>query len=89
MKIMSKKQYEKLQQCMVELQLDLDEERKDNLTYKAQVEALLKARKELEEASIRISNDLYESNKEIKRLKTLLTKNGIKYKKEDKNGKRN
>ena len=89
MKILSNKKYEKFQQDMVNLQLDLNDAMEDNKTLEAQVSSLLKMNKELEEANIDKYNKCYEQSKEIKRLKQLLTRNGINYKKEDKNGKGN
>ena len=84
MKIMSKKQYEKLQQAMVDLQMDLNDAREDNKTLEAQVKYLQDQLK----ANEQLTSELYDKNKEIKKLKTLLTKNKINYKKEDKDGRK-
>lgn len=77
MKILSKKQYEKLQQAMVNLQMDLNDAREDNKTLEAQVKYLQDTYK-----------DYDDKNKEIKRLKQLCTRNKINYKKEDKDGRK-
>ena len=44
--------------------------------------------KVLEADNIELAAMISERDKEIKRLKTLCTKNGVKYKKEDKNGRK-
>jgi len=81
MKIMSKKQYEKMQQCMVDLQMDLNQAKEENAILEKQVEYL---------RGIVKANELLTSNKdkEIKRLKQLCTRNNVNYKKEDKDGRK-
>ena len=49
---------------------------------------LQKQMKVLESDNIELASMISERDKEIKRLKTLCTKNGVKYKKEDKNGRK-
>lgn len=81
MKIMSKKTYEKLQQCLTELQMDYTDAKDQIDLYNQQVaylqDQLNFANNKLEQ----LGWDLNDKNKEIKKLKTLLTKNGIEYKK--------
>lgn len=84
MKILSKKKYEKLQQAMVNLQMDLNDAKEDNKTLEAQVKYL----QDQVKANEQLTSELYDKNKEIKRLKTLLTKNKINYKKDDKDGRK-
>lgn len=81
MKIMSKKTYEKLQQCLTELQMDYSDAKDQMDLYNNQVAYL---QDEINLAYNKIEQlgwDIDDKNKEIKRLKTLLTKNGIEYKK--------
>lgn len=84
MKILSKKKYEKLQQCLVDLQMDINDAHEQMDLYLKQVaylqDELNYANNKLEQFEIIIE----EKNKEIKRLKTLMTKNGVSYKKEEK-----
>lgn len=84
MKILSSKKYEKLQQCLTELQMDINDAHEQMDLYLKQVAYLQDqtnyANNKLEQFEIIIDD----KNKEIKRLKTLLTKNGINYKKEEK-----
>lgn len=53
----------------------------ENVNYQKQI-------KILEADNIELAAMISERDKEIKRLKTLCTKNGVKYKKEDKNGRK-
>lgn len=53
----------------------------ENVNYQKQM-------KVLEADNIELAAMISERDKEIKRLKTLCTKNGVKYKKEDKNGRK-
>lgn len=87
MKIISKKKWEEMNQKIVDIQMDLNESRQDNKTYFAQVEALRKqntnikaenesCHKEIEN----IANQLVDKDKEVRKLKALLTKNKIDYK---------
>jgi capsule polysaccharide export protein KpsE/RkpR len=84
MKILSSKKYEKLQQCLVDLQMDINDAHEQMDLYLKQVaylqDELNYANNKLEQFGIIIE----EKNKEIKRLKTLMTKNGVSYKKEAK-----
>lgn len=82
MKIISNKKYEKLQQTLVDLQLDLNEAYEDNKTYNMQVEHLLEEKRILLADNQKMECDILDYKKEIKKLKTLLTKNKIEYKKE-------
>ena len=83
-KIMTKKKYEKLQQCLVDLQMDINDAHEQMELYLKQVaylqDELNYANNKIEQLGIIID----EKNKEIKRLKTVMTKNGISYKKEKK-----
>lgn len=96
MKIMSSKKYEELSQQLVDLGMDNAKLFEDEKTYISQVNYLRDALSKIDENLMRCNNDLAklecdndDLKKEIKRLKTLLTKNKIDYKKENKNGKRN
>ena len=79
---MTKKKYEKLQQCLVDLQMDLNDYREQMDLYLKQVaylqDELNYANNKIEQLGIIID----EKNKENKRIKTVMTKNGISYKKE-------
>ena len=85
MKILSKKKYEKLQQCLTNLQMDMNDAHEQMDLYLKQVaylqDQLNYTNNKLEQLEIIIDD----KNKEIKRLKTLMTKNGVSYKKEAKN----
>lgn len=70
-KILSKRKYEDMQQEIIDYHCDKTTWREDEKTYLKQVEYL--------------QSKIKENEKEIKRLKGLLTKNGVKYKKEEKN----
>jgi len=89
MKILSKKSYEKLQQCMTNLQMDLNDAHEQLKLYDEQVKYLRNLHSDNTTVVNNLTDLVSEKNKEIRKLKTLLTKNGISYKKEDKNGKRN
>lgn len=90
MKILSKKKYEKLKEDFTQLQLDLNQSKEDNLTYKKQVEYLWDTNREINTTNIKLEYDIADLKKEIQRLKTILTKNNIPYKKENKkDGERN
>lgn len=88
MKILSKKNYEKLQQCLTNLQMDMNDANEQMDLYLKQVaylqDQLNYTNNKLEQLEIIIDD----KNKEIKRLKTLLTKNKISYKKENNNGRK-
>lgn len=97
MKILTNKKYEELMQTITDLQMEYASSKHDNSTYYEQVEYLRKANNKLaDKCSLfeQLSNDcvkydceIKELKKEIRNLKSLLTKNGIEYKKEKKNGK--
>lgn len=87
MKILSKKKYNKLQECLTELQMDYADAKDQMKIYDEQVNYLQNKLNTTLNDLEKVSLDLEDKNKEIKRLKTLLTKNGIIYKKEVKNGK--
>lgn len=87
MKILSKKKYNKLQECLTELQMDYADAKDQMKIYDEQVNYLQNKINTTLNDLEKVSLDLEDKNKEIKRLKTLLTKNGIIYKKEVKNGK--
>lgn len=87
MKIISRKKYEKINQQMVDLQMDLNQALDDEKKYLKQVNYL---QNEIEKEK-KVSNDfskvieedfvIIEGQKDtIKKLKTLLTKNKIDYK---------
>jgi len=85
MKILSKKKYEKLQDCLAELQMDYADAKEQLNLYNEQVAYL---QDKLNCANNRIEQlgcEIDDKNKEIKKFKTLLTKNGISYKKEKNN----
>lgn len=88
MKILSSKKYEKLQQCLTDLQMDYADAKDQMDLYLKQVAYL---QDELNYANNKIEQlgfVIDDKNKEIKRLKTLMTKNGVSYKKEIKNDRR-
>lgn len=94
MKILTNKKYEELMQTITNLQMEYASAKHDNSTYYEQVEYLRKANidldKKLEQLMadcIKNDSDIKDYKKEIKFLKSLLTKNGIVYKKGEKNGK--
>ena len=87
MKILKNKTYEKLQQCLTELQLDLNDKIDENKLLEEQVKYLQTQLKSSNDIVTKLGYDIDDKNKEIKRLKTLLTKNKIEYKKEDNNAK--
>lgn len=93
MKILSNKKYSDLEQKFVELQLDLNESQKDNETYLKQVSVINEKNKELEKCVEELEDKKIEleislkkaqeketqKTKEIKKLKSLLTKNKVDY----------
>ena len=92
MKILTNRRYNEMEQEFVELQLDLQHAKDDNEIYQIQVETLnnkikngeskLKARiAELEASLIELQNDISSKNNEIKKLKNLLIRNKVSYKK--------
>ena len=83
MKILSNKKYELLMQKLTDLKLDLQECEDDNRTYQIQVDYLSKKNHELGNNGDKLGSDLNDLKNEVRRLKTLLTKNNINYKKED------
>lgn len=89
MKILSKKKWEEYQQMMCDLQMDLSEALDDNKVYYQQVEYLRNSLTKATNENEKYAYDIEDYLKEIKRLKCLLTKNKIDYKKkEDKNGRK-
>ena len=87
MKIISGKKYEKMEQMLVDLQLDLNKALDDEQTYLKQINYLQKELENEKTASNAFSKVIeeyfvkIESQKDIiKKLKTLLTKNKIDYK---------
>ena len=87
MKIISKKKFEKMEQMLVDLQLDLNDAREDEQKYLKQIDYLQNsinaARKDIEEYAnvLTFTTSKLEEEKAItKKLKTLLTKNKIDYK---------
>lgn len=81
-KIMTKKKYEKLQQCLVDLQMDINDAHEQMDLYLKQVAYLQDELNYANNKTEQLGCVIDEKNKEIKRLKTLMTKNGISYKKE-------
>lgn len=81
MRIISNKRYEEISQELTNLNLDIKDLKEQIDIYDEQVTYLVKGNKELE------SNNEF-LKKETKRLKSLLTKNGINYKKENKDGRK-
>lgn len=86
-KIISGKRYEKMEQMLVDLQLDLNKSLDDEQTYLKQINYLQKELENEKTASNAFSKVIeeyfvkIESQKDtIKKLKTLLTKNKIDYK---------
>ena len=89
MKILSKKKWEKYQQMVCDLQMDLGDALEDNKSYYRQVEYLRQTLTDVNNQNEKLACDIDENLKEIKRLKCLLTKNKIDYKKKgDKNGRK-
>ena len=82
MKILSNKRYEKLKQCLTELQMDMNDAREQMDLYNSQVAYLQDNVNQANNKIEQLGWEIDDKNKEIKRLKTLLTKNGISYKKE-------
>ena len=82
MKILSKKKYEKLQECLTELQMDINDAREQMDLYNSQVAYLQDNINQANNKIEQLGWVIDDKNKEIKRLKTLMTKNGINYKKE-------
>ena len=87
MKIISNKKWEKMEQMLVDLQLDLNKALDDEQTYLKQINYLQKELENEKTASNAFSKVIeeyfvkIESQKDtIKKLKTLLTKNKIDYK---------
>ena len=84
MKIISKKEWEKINQTMVNLQLDYNDKIQENALLEEQVKYLQKALENERQNNIEFIN-IYEVEtikykNTIKKLKTLLTKNKIDYK---------
>lgn len=89
MKILSKKKWEEYQQMMCDLQMDLGDTLENNKNYYKQVEYLRQTLTDVNNQNEKLACDIDENLKEIKRLKCLLTKNKIDYKKKgDKNGRK-
>ncbi len=87
MKIISNKKWEEMNQELVNIQLDLNEARRDNDTYLEQVKYLQKQLENEKTASDAFSKVIEEyfvkieiQRNIIRKLKTLLTKNKIDYK---------
>ena len=92
MKILTNRRYNEMEREFVELQLDLQQAKDDNKLYQIQVDTLnnkiknneskFKAKiAELEASLIESQNDISSKNNEIKKLKNLLTRNKVNYKK--------
>lgn len=91
MKILSNKKMEEIKQELTNYELDKSEWEKDEQSYLRQIKILSEKiqdiKKENEDNAnmlIKFEYDEKDYKKEIKRLKTLLTKNNVNYKKEDK-----
>ena len=82
MKIFSNKKYEELVQKLTDLGLEIEYQKSQNEILDRQVKVLLEAIDEEKFTTAKLESDLIDAKKETKRLKTLLTKNKIEYKKE-------
>lgn len=87
MKILTKKTYEKLQQIITDLKMDISDLHGQIDIYVEQVQYLQNTNREKGFFIEKLDCDIEDYKKEIKRLRQLCTKNGINYKKGDKNGK--
>lgn len=84
MKIISGKNWEKYQQQMVDLQMDLNDCIEQNHLLEGQVQVFRTTNMEQANLIEKFEYDIKDLQNETKRLKTLLTKNKISYKKEEK-----
>lgn len=91
LKIMTKKQWDKFNNEYIDLQLENADLKSDNLNYKDQVDFIVHNNEQLAESNTdlvftiaKVENKLKDAKKEIRRLKTLCTKNKIDYKEESK-----
>lgn len=89
MKILSSKKWKQFTNEYIDFQLEIVDLKNDNANYKEQVDVIVKANKDLVNTTIELEEKLKDAKNEIRRLKTLCTKNKIDYKvkKEEKNGK--
>ena len=83
MKILSGKEWKKFNNQFIDLQLDYNQAKEDEVHYIEQVDFLRNQNKELGNELDKVSVDLLKKKAEIRTLKTLLTKNNIDYKKGD------
>lgn len=82
MKILSSKKYEDVVQKLTDLALDLEQEKSDNSLLHEQVMYLTDQLSDERFTTAKLESDLLDAKKEVKKLKTLLTRNKITYKKE-------
>lgn len=83
MKILSKKRYEDFQQAIFDLRADLVSAKNDEKNYLEQIELFNKALNESNINNKSLKDEIEKLKNENKRLKILLSKNKIEYKKED------
>lgn len=81
MKILTNKKWEQYQQMICDLQMDMGELIENNKIYYEQVEYLRRTLADANNDIEKLGCDIDTYLKEIKRLKCLLTKNKIDYKK--------
>lgn len=80
MKILSNKKWKEINEQYVDVQLLNADLKSDNDTYRNQVNTIVDINRELNNTIALMEEELTECKKEIRKLKTLCTKNKIDYK---------
>ena len=84
MKIFTSKKWKEYNNSYIDLQLENADLKSDNENYNKQIDLFITANKELSTTIIRLELETEKLKKEVRRLKTLCTKNKIDYKEEKK-----
>ena len=88
-KIVNKEKYQKLVDELIDLKLDLSKASNDEKNYLDQIKVINSEYEKLKVENKELNSKIASKNKEIRKLKYLLTKNNIEYNINDKKTKNN
>lgn len=88
-KIVNKEKYQKLVDELIDLKLDLSKAKNDEQNYLDQIKVINSEYEKLKVENKELNSKIASKNKEIRKLKYLLTKNNIEYNINDKKTKNN
>ena len=88
-KIVNKEKYQKLVDELIDLKLDLSKANNDEKNYLEQIKVINSEYEKLKVENKELNSKIASKNKEIRKLKYLLTKNNVEYNINDKKTKNN